>query len=198
MSNTASASSSRIDVDGGQLHVEQAGAGPDLLMVHSGITDSGMWDGQFNDFATSFHVTRYDMRGYGSSSAIDAAYSHVDDLKHLIEVLQLDQPRVMAASMGARVVLDLALRENRAFNRLLLVGPAVSGYGFDDPALRACWDEMGAAWDAGDMDKAVDIETRFWINGPTRTAEEASEECWSTFAVCSGGSSNCSPTTIPK
>lgn len=157
-----------IEVHEGRLFVEQAGEGDDVLLVHAGIADSRMWDDQIDPLARSFRVTRYDLRGYGKSSAADVEHSPVDDMAQVISALALETPRVIAASMGARVTIDLALRSPDLFSRLLLVGPAVSGRGFDDPALHACWDEMSAAWNAGDVERTIDIETRFWIHGPTR------------------------------
>lgn len=164
-----------IEVQQGRLFVEQIGAGDDVLLVHAGIADSRMWDDQIDALVRHFRVTRYDLRGFGQSSAADVEHSPVDDMAELIEALALDSPRVIAASMGARVTLDLALREPDLFSRLLLVGPAVSGLGFDDPALHACWNEMSAAWNAGDVERTIDIETRFWVNGPTRVDGSADE-----------------------
>jgi pimeloyl-ACP methyl ester carboxylesterase len=164
-----------VDVDGGRLYAEVAGSGADALLVHSGISDGRMWDDQFDELATNFRVSRYDMRGFGRSSAVVAEYSHTDDLSQVIEILRLTRPRVVAASMGARVVIDLALRTQGLFDRMLLVGPAISGLGFEDSALRACWGQMSEAWDAGDRERVIDIETRFWITGPGRPAGGADE-----------------------
>lgn len=166
----------RIEVDGGRLFAESAGSGDDLLLVHSGISDRRMWDDQFAALSEQFRVVRYDMRGFGESTAVSDPYSHVDDLIAVVEQLQLTQARVIAASMGARVTVDSALRRPDLFDRLLLVGPAISGYGFEDAALRACWSEMSAVWDAGDIERAIDIETRFWINGPGRPDGGADEQ----------------------
>lgn len=164
-----------VSINGADLHVEQAGSGDDVLLVHSGITDCGMWDGQFDAFAGQYRVTRYDMRGFGWSSAISGPYSHVNDLAQVIDTLGLDHPRIVAASLGGRVAIDLAIREPDVFDRLLLVGPAVGGTRFEDPALRACWDQMSTAWDSGDVEKVIDVETRFWINGPGRPKGGADE-----------------------
>lgn len=164
-----------IEVHEGRLFVEQTGEGDDVLLVHAGIADSRMWDDQIDPLARHFRVTRYDLRGFGQSSAAGVEHSPVDDMAQVISALALDTPRVIAASMGARVTIDLALRSPDQFSRLLLVGPAVSGRGFEDPALHACWDEMSAAWNAGDVERTIDIETRFWINGPARVEDSADE-----------------------
>ena len=164
-----------IDVDAGQLYVESAGSGKSVLLIHSGITDCRMWDGQFPVLAADRQVVRYDLRGFGRSSAVSGPFSHVDDLSRVIEALALDRPSVVAASMGARVAVDFSLRDLSRIDRLLLVGPAISGMRFEDERLRACWTAMSEAWDAGDKERVIDIETRFWINGPGRTEGSADE-----------------------
>jgi pimeloyl-ACP methyl ester carboxylesterase len=175
-----------IEVDGGLLVAELAGAGSDpsagapghplgpagrgqaLLFVHSGITDRRMWDAQFAAFAGHYRVVRYDLRGYGESSPISAPYSHVADLQRLIDRLGLQRPRVIAASLGARVAVDLALSVPDQFERMVLVGPALSGLRFEDPRVRTCWNLMEAAWDAGDVERVIELEIGLWIDGPSR------------------------------
>lgn len=157
-----------VTVDGGWLSAEIAGAGPDLLLVHSGITDRRMWDDQMPALRRHFRVARYDLRGFGSSSDVSGPYSHVDDLRAVIAALGLERPVVVAASLGARVALDLAVDDPGLFDRMVLVGPAISGARFEDPAFRAVWQEIIAAYDAGDVERAIELETAFWVHGPTR------------------------------
>ena len=176
MRNQADLESRLLDVNGGQLYVESTGEGEPVLLVHSGITDSRMWDGQLSDLAAQRQVIRYDMRGFGRSTAVDGPFSHVDDLAHVVQELALESPSIIAASFGARVALDYALREDASVDRMLLVGPAISGMQFEDERLRACWASMSEAWDAGDKERVIDIETRFWINGPGRPDGGADEQ----------------------
>lgn len=157
-----------IEVQDGRLFVEIVGAGRPVVFVHSGITDSGMWDAQFAGLNLGARIVRYDMRGFGQSSAVGEPYSHVDDLLAVVTSLGIENPTVVAASMGARVAVDLALRNMIEIERMLLVGPALSGVRFEDPELRGCWERMSEAWERGDIESVIDIETRFWINGPER------------------------------
>lgn len=175
MSSSRAPEDHYVEVEGGHLYAEVAGSGPKVLLVHSGITDRRMWDDQFAVLAERFRVARYDMRGFGLSTPVVGSYSHVDDLETVIEELEMVEPRLVAASMGGRVAIDLAIRRPALVNRLLLVGSAVGGARFEDAALRACWAEMSAAWDAGDSERMIDIETRFWINGPGRPEGGADE-----------------------
>ncbi len=57
------------DVNGAYLYYEVAGEGPALVLVHARVADSRMWDPQVATFAPQHRVIRYDMRGFGRSSA---------------------------------------------------------------------------------------------------------------------------------
>jgi len=56
------------------IHVEAAGDGPALVLVHAGICDSGMWDPQWRTLAGGHRLIRHDMRGFGRSPAPPGAY----------------------------------------------------------------------------------------------------------------------------
>ena len=53
------------EVNGARIYYEVAGEGEPLVLVHAGITDSRMWEGQLKVFADRYRVIRYDMRGFG-------------------------------------------------------------------------------------------------------------------------------------
>ncbi len=160
----------RLTVGDASLSVEIAGNGPDLVLVHSGITDRGMWDDQFPVFARHFRTVRYDLRGFGDSSDVAGPYSHAEDLQRVIQQLGVARPDIVAASLGARITIDLAIMEPGRLGSLVLVGPAISGARFEDPQLSACWEQIGEAWDAGDIERAIELETAIWIDGPSRPA----------------------------
>ena len=42
----------------GPLHVEQAGAGPDVVLVHAGVADGRMWDAQWVEWAVAVVASR--------------------------------------------------------------------------------------------------------------------------------------------
>ena len=75
------------EVDGGKLAWESAGEGPDVVFLHPGLWDSRVWDQQFGVFSKTYHVVRYDLRGYGRSSRPEPgkSYSHVDDFAAVVE-----------------------------------------------------------------------------------------------------------------
>ena len=71
-------------VNGTTLYYERAGSGRDLVLIHGGAVDSRAFDGQFEEFARHYRVTRYDLRGTGRSGDRDRPFSNSADLHALL------------------------------------------------------------------------------------------------------------------
>ena len=60
-----------LEVDGKQIYYEVEGEGKPLVLVHSSLTHSGMYDAQMKAFAPRYKVIRYDQYGFGKSAFTD-------------------------------------------------------------------------------------------------------------------------------
>src|SRR5215467_2650958 len=78
---------SRLVVPNGSLEYDVAGRGRAVILIHGGLVDRRMWDGQVSWLAAKYRVVRYDLRGLGKSSEPTTAYSPLDDLDHLMRHL---------------------------------------------------------------------------------------------------------------
>ena len=159
------------DVNGALLYYEVAGEGEPLVLVHAGIADARMWDGQVEAFAQRYRVIRYDLRGFGKTAIVEGPYSHHEDLRGLLDSLEVERAHLVACSMGGRAVLDFALHYPERARALVLVGTAVSGFegDFEPPDQ---WDELVAADEAGDLGRVSELEVQIWIDGPGRHPED--------------------------
>ncbi|HEV3122890.1 MAG TPA: alpha/beta fold hydrolase, partial [Isosphaeraceae bacterium] len=83
---------------------------------------------QFNALAESFHVIRYDVRGYGGSFQPDLLYSDADDLAGLLDYLKVKQAHIVGLSLGGRIAIDFAVGHPARVSSLVLAGPGLSGY----------------------------------------------------------------------
>ena len=99
------------DVNGATLHYEVAGEGGPLVLVHAGISDSGMWDAQVDAFSRHYRTIRYDLRGFGRSLMVPGPFSHHADLRALLDALGVNRAAFVGCSMGGDAVLNLALDE---------------------------------------------------------------------------------------
>jgi pimeloyl-ACP methyl ester carboxylesterase len=98
------------------------------VLIHGGQMDCRMWDDQFNTLAESFHVIRYDVRGYGGSFQPDLLYSDADDLAGLLDYLKVKQAHIVGLSLGGRIAIDFAVGHPARVSSLVLAGPGLSGY----------------------------------------------------------------------
>jgi 3-oxoadipate enol-lactonase len=152
------------------LAYELAGAGDPIVLVHAGIADRRMWDPQWAAFAAAGRVLRYDARGYGESLPPTGPWSHHADLLELLDELGIGRARVLGTSMGAGIAVEAALARPSAVASLLLVAPGGALLGEGGESLRSVWHEEVEALDRGDIEAAVEVNLRAWVDGPSRAA----------------------------
>jgi len=159
------------EVNGARMYYEVVGEGVPLVLVHAGIADSRMWEGQITAFADRYRVIRYDMRGFGRTHIVEGPFSHHEDLRSLLDFLGVDRAHLVGCSMGGGTVIDFALEYPDRVGNLVLVGSAIGGFrpDFDPPKE---WDELVAADEAGDLKLVSELEVRIWVDGPGRSPEE--------------------------
>lgn len=156
----------------GPLHVEQAGAGPDVVLVHAGVADGRMWDPQWVDWGEHYRVTRVDLRGFGRSDAPVGSFSHAVDLLAVLDGLEIERAALVGASFGGLVALDLAATHPDRVTGLVLADAALPGHAWS-AAVEAFGDAEAEALEAGDLDRATEVNVEFWLPGapePVRAA----------------------------
>lgn len=156
-------------IDG--IAYETAGGGPSLLFIHSGIADSRMWEPQWTAFAAEFRVVRVDLRGFGKSGPRRAGAADHDDIVRVMDHLGVDSAVLVGSSFGGNVAVDLALT-HPARVRALVLAATLAGMIEPGPELTRVWEESEAAFEAGELDRGVEIELRAWVDGPRRTPEQ--------------------------
>ncbi|HEX8147329.1 MAG TPA: alpha/beta hydrolase [Pyrinomonadaceae bacterium] len=159
------------EVDGASLHFELAGEGRPLVLLHAGICDGRMWDGQFDALAERRRVVRYDRRGFGRTTQGAGAFSHAEDLDGLLGHLNLGRVTLVGCSQGAKIALDFALMRPDVVEALVLVAPAVSGYTYR-AAPPPQYEEIERADAAGDVGRVNELELQIWVDGPRRLPGE--------------------------
>ena len=165
-----------VNIDHAQLYYETEGEGTPFVMIHAGVADSRQWNNEFAFFAQSYQVVRYDMRGYGKSGPVEGEFSHLSDLKTLLDALAIHEPFIlMGCSMGGELAMDFAVAQPERVKALIMVGSAPGGLELDVPPL-AKFAEAEKAWHAGDLDLLTEIETQIWFDGTGRTRDQVDQE----------------------
>jgi 3-oxoadipate enol-lactonase len=158
------------------LSYEIAGRGDPIVLVHAGIADRRMWEPQWPAFAAAGRVLRYDARGYGESLPPSGPWSHHADLLELLDELGIGRAHVIGTSMGAGIAVEAALARPRAVASLLLPAPGGALLGDGGDSLRAVWHEEVEALDRGDIEAAVEVNLRAWVDGPSRSPDDVDPE----------------------
>jgi pimeloyl-ACP methyl ester carboxylesterase len=156
-----------LALDGRELYYEVAGDGPPVVLVHSAIADSSLWDEQVEALAPRFRVVRYDVAGFGRSPLRPGPFSHLADLQTLVEHLGLGEAAVVGNSSGARIALEYGLAHPEIVQRLVLIAGGLPNHDSSKEMQHADAEEE-RLFEAGDFDGAADAQLRFWVDGPAR------------------------------
>ncbi len=112
-----------VTVGSHSMEYEQAGSGPDLLLVHSLLTEMTVFEPVLAALTTRHRVTRVNLPGFGASSPVDfkGLAGVADQLARCIKALDLpESTAVFGNGFGAFVVLKLAIRHPEVFGPLLV------------------------------------------------------------------------------
>jgi len=134
-----------------------------------------MWDPQWETFRPSHRVLRYDMRGFGRSPVGPDSYSNAGDLIDLLEQQGVAKASLVGVSMGGRVALEVAIARPELVDALVLVGAGFPGHDWSAEMNAADEAEM-AALKRGDLDAAVEVALRTWVDGPRRRPEDVDSD----------------------
>ena len=110
------------------FHVQQAGSGPDLTLIHGVTGDLSIWFlcKAMTVLGESHRVTAYDLRGHGYSEVPPAGYTsaeHAADLFALLDTLRIGRTRLVGHSFGAVVALHAAALDPDRIEAVVLSDP---------------------------------------------------------------------------
>lgn len=160
------------EINGAKIYYEVAGEGQPFLMVHAGIANKSMWDDQFEFFAQKYKVVRYDMRGYGQSLPVAADYQRHEDIRGLLDFLNIDHAYLMGCSMGGGACMNFALDYPDRADALIMVGSGPGGFSYDDWSPSPLDEEMEAAYGKGDLERVAEVGMQIWVDGKGRTPNQ--------------------------
>jgi pimeloyl-[acyl-carrier protein] methyl ester esterase len=102
------------------LHMETAGSGHDVVLIHGWGMHGGVWDGIRDALAERYRVHVLDLPGMGWSSSCQP-YSLLRLTEVLAEALP-ERAAVFGWSLGGQVAMRLALDYPQRVERLVLIG----------------------------------------------------------------------------
>lgn len=164
-----------VNIGTTELSYESTGIGVPVVLIHAGIADSRMWDPQVAALSPHYRVIRLDLRGTGQSPPGRGVFSYHGDLLAFLDIIEVDRPHIVGASFGGRVAIDFALEYPDRVRSLTLIGTALSGAAFDSAVMEERGPAIDEAEEAGDNERAIELEMALWVDGPSRHPRRAPE-----------------------
>ncbi len=142
-----------------QVWVQDSGGdGPAVLLLHSGVADSSLYDDIWPQLAARARVVRLDYRAYGRSPLATAQWSIVDDVLTVLGRLGIERAHLVGTSMGGGGALDLAVLHHERVASLTLLCPGITGAPWpDDPETDTEFERAGE-----DPEAMVALMARLW------------------------------------
>ncbi len=136
------------------LHYEVQGKGEAVVLIHSGGADLRDWEFIAPQLAQTYQVITFDGRGAGQSPPLLEPAHYVEDLRQLLDHLNLDRVILVGHSIGGQIATDFALAYPDRVTRLVLVAPGLSGFQFS-PDVQQWYAQVNAV--APDSEKMVEV-----------------------------------------
>lgn len=163
------------ELNGALISYDVEGTGPAVTLVHAGIADRRMWRDTVPALTGEHTVLTYDQRGFGDSTLPSGVADYVGDLRALLDHVEIDRTALVGVSLGARVAVELAVQHPERVTHLALVGAGLADWDWSDEVKRFGVEEE-EAYEAGDLDRAVELNLRLWVDGPRRGPEAVDSE----------------------
>lgn len=162
-------------VNGQTFHVETAGDGPPLLLLHGFTGSAANWRNHISVFSRHFRTMAIDLLGHGGSAspAEAARYSMaqcVEDVNGILTALQVDSAAVLGYSLGGRVALSLSATYPERVSHLLMVSGSPGLASAEERAARITSDEALAAQIERD---GLEAFVNYWENIPLFASQKS-------------------------
>ena len=158
------AGSEAVGASGNGSAGQGGGELPAVVLLHSGVADSRMWEPQVRALEKRFRVLAPDLRGFGDRPHEPGPFSHADDVLALLDAEGVERAALVGSSFGGRVALEVATTAPDRVSALVLLCAAAPGLPRTDD-VRAFGEEEDRLLGAGDLDAAVELNVRTWL-GP--------------------------------
>lgn len=113
-----------LNVDGSSLFYTVNGTGTPIVFIHPPVISSVIFNYQLEGLSQNFQVITFDIRGHGKSSFSSEPITYsliVEDIKKLLDHLEMDKAFVCGYSTGGSIALEFLLTfPNRALGGILI------------------------------------------------------------------------------
>ncbi len=105
------------------------GSGPVLVLIHGSLCDYRYWKWQIPELAQHYRVIAPSLRHYApiplESQEGFSFTQHAQDIRDLLDLLNIETAHILGHSRGAAVALDMALQHTQNVSSLILADPGI-------------------------------------------------------------------------
>lgn len=111
------------------LYYEEAGQGEPLLLLHGLTSSHAMFKKELAHFQSEYRVITLDARGHGLSEKPESYTlgEHIEDVKALLDYLEIAKARVLGISMGSYIAQGFTITYPERVEKLVLVSAKSNG-----------------------------------------------------------------------
>ena len=132
-----------------------------VVLIHSSLGDSRLWKRQVPALEERFEVVTPDLPGWGQNPMPTEPFSFVDFVAGFLP------GALVGNSMGGMIALRTALAHPDRVKKLVLVDPGLPAWDWSDE-IRDYWAAEAAAFEAGDLTEATEVNMQFWVKAEHR------------------------------
>ena len=123
----------RIPINGVNLHIEDTGSGEPIIFVHEFGGDTRSWRPQVEHFSSRYRCITFNARGYPPSDVPEdeTLYGQqiaTNDLKGILDALDIERAFVVGLSMGAYTGLMFAMQHPERVRSLVFASGGSGAY----------------------------------------------------------------------
>jgi pimeloyl-ACP methyl ester carboxylesterase len=166
----------KIAANGVELHYVDQGQGAPVVLVHGGLADYRSWQPHIEQFSQHHRVIAYSQRyAYPNQNLpIEDNYTALvdaGDLAAFLRSLKLERVHLIGYSSGAFIALAMTLAYPELVRSLVLAEPPLLHWVHGLPGgdevysdfMNEFWQPVGAAFGAGDQERALRLSLKFFL-----------------------------------
>jgi 3-oxoadipate enol-lactonase len=143
----------------------------EIVLIHSGVTDSGEWDDVRPLLEPDHRVIAPDLPGFGSTRLEPGEHSLADQVLDAFDGRAI----LVGTSFGGRAVLEAALTAPERVAKLVLVN--ANSFGWSEQVQRV-QEQEDALFEESRFDDAAELMARWWLVGPQREPGDVDSELY--------------------
>lgn len=159
-----------LATNGARIYYEVEGSGEPVVLIHAGVANLRMWDGQVAALRDQYRMIRYDTRGYGRTETDAVEFSNRADIAALLDHLGANAAHLVGISRAGQIALDFAIESPGRVRSLVVGAGGISGYESPAESPADAWEIPDEMMEAKDWEGLADWEAAYWADGPGQPA----------------------------